>query len=255
VTGAIHPKAQAFGPAAEDYAAGRPDYPHALRAWLAEALGLGADRRVIELGAGTGKFTPLLIATGAEVLAVEPVAGMRARLAGLAGVTAVEGTASAIPAPDGWADAVVSAQAFHWFATSEALNEIARVLRPGARLGLVWNATDDRSPWAARIRRIIAAHEGDSPRHASGEWRSAFPHPAFGPLHETRFDHGHTGPPEQVIVQRMTSISYIAALAPAERAKVVETVRALIAAESELAGRTEVTVPYETRAYWTERHG
>ena len=110
-------------------------------------MGLGSGRRVLDLGAGTGKFTKYLLATGAEVVAVEPVVAMRERLtAAFPRVRALSGQAEAIPLGDATVDAVVCAQAFHWFATPAALAEIVRVLRPGGQLGLIWNVRDETAP-------------------------------------------------------------------------------------------------------------
>jgi SAM-dependent methyltransferase len=250
----LNPLALAFDAAAGAYVRGRPDYPVTLLDWLAEKLRLGPGQCVADLGAGTGKFTRLLLRTGARVIAIEPVHGMRAALAAeLPAVEALEGLATAIPLPDQCVQALTCAQAFHWFASVEALAEIRRVLAPGGRLGLVWNVRDDRTPWVAKLTRLLDAFEGDAPRHASGEWREVFPAEGFGPLHEDVFAHGHTGDPEDVIVQRVVSTSFIADLPDAERARVVDQVRAIIAADPALAGRAEVTVPYVTRAYWAER--
>mgnify|MGYP000864516200 CR=1 FL=1 len=104
------------------YAAGRPDYPVALEAWLRRALGLGPGRVAVDLGAGTGKLLPRLLAVGADVIAVEPSPAMRSQLTQLfPHVDARAGRAEAIPLPDGSVDAVLCAQCFHWFSTKEAL--------------------------------------------------------------------------------------------------------------------------------------
>ncbi|WP_245442530.1 class I SAM-dependent methyltransferase [Methylobacterium terrae] len=144
----LHPAAATgFASGADTYAKGRPDYPAALSTWLREALRLGPGRAVADLGAGTGKFTGLVAATGADVTAVEPVDAMRARLAAsLPGVAALAGSAEAIPLPDGSLDALVCVQAFHWFSTPAALAEIRRVLKVGGRFGLVWNVRDEAAP-------------------------------------------------------------------------------------------------------------
>ncbi|MGF3021361.1 class I SAM-dependent methyltransferase [Methylobacterium aquaticum] len=251
----LHPAAATgFASGAETYARGRPDYPAALGAWLRDALRLGPGRRVADLGAGTGKFTRLLAATGAAVTAIEPVDAMRAQLAAsLPDVTALAGSAEAMPLPEGHLDALVCAQAFHWFATRAALAEIRRVLTVGGRLGLVWNVRDDATPWVAELTAIMNAHEGDAPRYHTGAWRALFPAAGFGPLHEASFPHGHTGAPERVILDRTLSVSFIAALPEAERARVAEQVRALIARTPDLAGRAEVTFPYRTHVSWCER--
>ena len=235
--------------AADTYARGRPDYPVALDAWLRDSLHLGPGTRVLDLGAGTGKFTRRLVATGAGVTAAEPVDAMREKLAAaLPEVTALGGSAEAIPSPDAVLDAVVCAQAFHWFATTAALDEIRRVIRPGGRLGLVWNVRDETVPWVARLTGLITPYEGDTPRFHTGAWRKPFPHPGFGPLEETRFPHGHTGPAERVIVDRILSVSFIAALPRDEQDALADRIRDLIAAEPMLAGREEVTFPYVTLA-------
>jgi SAM-dependent methyltransferase len=250
----IHPKAQAFDTAAPDYVRGRPDYPPELLDWLTGPMAISADTRVIDLAAGTGKFTRLLLKTGARVIAVEPVAGMRRALhAALPQVEVLEGTASAIPLGDGIAAAVLCAQAFHWFAREEALAEIARVLEPGGRLGLVWNDRDERTPWVARIGAILSSREAETPRQASGQWRRLFPSRHFGPLQATELAHGHTGAPEDVIVARVKSVSFIAALPADELAMVEAEVRAVIDSEPALRGAREVTFPYVTRVFWTER--
>lgn len=245
-----HSAAAGYKTAADTYVRGRPDYPPQVADWLTATLGLNADTSVVDLGAGTGKFTARLVATGAQVIAVEPVPQMLEKLAEVfPQVLAVNGTAGDLPLPDASVDVVVCAQAFHWFASEDALTEIARVLKPGGRLGLVWNLRDTRVSWVPKLDAIVNALEGDTPRFYTGAWRRAFPHPAFGPLQAQQFSHGHTGSPEDVIFNRVRSTSFVSALPAAERAKVDEQMRELIAAEPELRGREVVTVPYVTEAF------
>jgi len=249
--GAIHrAAAEGFSRAADDYVRGRPDYPAAVADWLRDTVGVGPGATAVDLGAGTGKFTPYLVGTGARVVAVEPVDAMRARLsAAWPGVDARAGTAEAIPLPDASADAVVCAQSFHWFATPAALAEVRRVLKPGGRLGLVWNVRDLGVGWVSRLGRVVGRVEGDTPRYQSGAWRSVFPAPGFGPLRERRFPHAHTGPVDDVVLNRVRSTSFVAALPPDGRARLEAELRAFIASEPELQGKAVVTVPYETVAY------
>ncbi|MBK5529272.1 methyltransferase domain-containing protein [Pseudomonas sp. TH06] len=245
-----HSAAAGYKTAADTYVKGRPDYPPQVTEWLAATLNLDGHKTVIDLGAGTGKFTGRLVATGAQVIAVEPVAQMLEKLSeAWPQVLAVSGTATDLPLPDASVDVVLCAQAFHWFASTEALTEIARVLKPGGKLGLIWNLRDAQVSWVPRLDAIVNALEGDTPRYYTGAWRTAFPHPAFGPLQLQQFHHGHTGSPEDVIVNRVRSTSFIAALPEAQRAKVDEQIRALIAAEPALRGRDVITVPYETAAF------
>ena len=249
----IHPAAaRGFTGGVSAYVRGRPEFPPAALAWLRDDLGLCPGKTAIELGAGTGKFTRLLLESGAGVTAVEPVGAMFEVLRRLLpAVTALQGTAQRIPAANASADAVICAQSFHWFATAESLAEIRRVLKPGGVLGLIWNVRDPSAGWVRELTRIMDPYEGDAPRYDQGEWRWIFPAPGFGDLRERDFVHAHIGPPEQVIVERVASVSFIAALPEKSRAQVIQEVRALIAATPELAGREEVRFPYVTRAYWT----
>jgi SAM-dependent methyltransferase len=242
--------AKGFAREAQAYSRGRPDYPVALDQWLRDELGLNETRTVVDLGAGTGKFSLRLLATGAHIIAVEPVSEMLDQLTrAIPSIAARSGTAENIPVNDGVADAVVCAQSFHWFATRTALKEIHRVLRPGGFLGLIWNVRDESVDWAAAMTAIMAPFEGDAPRYRSGEWRKLFPAEGFGPLREQHFPNGHTGPPEQVIVDRVLSTSFIAALERPKQHIVAARLRDLIAMSPALRGRDEVTVPYETVAF------
>ncbi len=251
-----HSASDGFSAKADQYVRGRPDYPADIVPWLRQRLGLGAGKIVVDLGAGTGKFTTYLLQTGARVIAIEPVRQMRDKLTtAFPDVEAHEGTAEAIPLPDASVDAVACATAFHWFATTAAVREIHRVLKPGGKLGLIWNARDLTVPWVAQIGRIMNVHEGDTPRQSSGAWKQVFPFDGLSPLHEDQFHHAHTGSPEDVIINRARSTSFIAALPADEEAKVVAQLRDLIASEPTLAGKDVVTMPYTTVAFWAEKLG
>lgn len=242
--------ARGYAANAGGYAAGRPDYPVALDRWLREQAGLGVGKVVIDLGAGTGKFVSRVLATGATVIAVEPVAEMRERLvADFAGIDARIGMADAMPIDDASVDAVVCAQSFHWFSTKAAMAEIARVLKPGGVLALIWNVRDESTAWVKRLTGIITPYEGDAPRHYKGEWRRVFPAAGFGPLEESAFPHEHVGPPERVIVERFMSVSFIASQPAATRAYIEAQLRDLIASEPTLAGHESVVFPYRTVAF------
>lgn len=254
MTQPIHDAAQrGYTNASDSYQRGRPEYPQALAAWLGATLGVRAGARVVDLGAGTGKFTQLLARTGAAVTAVEPVDAMRERLSqSLPGVRALAGTAEALPLADGEADALVCAQAFHWFANAQALREMHRVLRPGGQLGLVWNVRDESCDWVAAITDIITPYEGDTPRFYTGQWQRPFEgQTLFAPLQQTLFPHSHTGSFEQVVIDRMASVSFIAALPQAEREAVIEQLHAL---PHRFAALREpvIAFPYVTQAWCAE---
>jgi SAM-dependent methyltransferase len=248
---AIHTAAQqGFSSASQAYARGRPDYPVELDDWLCEQLGVGPGTRVLDLGAGTGKFTRRLQATGADVLAVEPVDAMRQTLArDLPGVTVLSGVAEHLPVADASVDAVVCAQAFHWFANSAALREIARVLRPDGRLGLVWNVRDESVDWVAAITRIITPYEGDAPRFHTGQWRAAFDDGPFVLPAPDVFGHQHVGPAQEVVMDRFMSVSFIAALPPAERERVAHQLQTLVDTHPALQEQQTLVFPYQTLAF------
>jgi SAM-dependent methyltransferase len=246
--------AKGFAREAQAYSRGRPEYPLAVDQWLRDDLKLDETCTVVDLGAGTGKFTRRLLATGANIIAVEPVQEMLAQLTqSVPSVAARSGTAENIPVNNGAVDAVVCAQSFHWFATTAALAEIRRVLKPHGSLGLIWNVRNESADWCAAMTAIMAPYEGDAPRYRSGEWRKLFPAEGFGPLREKRFRNGHTGPPEQVIVDRVVSTSFIAALPRPQQHIVAARLRDLIATTPSLNGREQVTVPYQTVAFSCEK--
>jgi SAM-dependent methyltransferase len=238
----LHPAAASgFARGAADYEAGRPGYPAAAVDWLAERLELREGRIVVDLAAGTGKLTRLLAPTGARVVAVEPLAEMRALIAPPAEV--VEGAAVALPLPDGSADAVTVAQAFHWFDADAALVEIRRVLRPGGRLGLIWNRRSDDDPVNRAIEELLEPHRADTPSHRDRPWRPAFERSGgFGAPEERSFDN-----PQRLdageLAQRIASISFVASLPETERDRVVAAARELAAGGPvTLAQRTDVQV-------------
>ena len=126
-------------------------------------------------------------------------------------------------------------------------------MKPGARLGLVWNVRDESVDWVAAITRVIEPYVGDAPRYWKQTWRQGFPHPAFTPLEETTFTHAHIGPPEQEFIARTLSTSFIAALPEDERRHVREQLAQLIATHPALRGQATVSYPYKTHAFMAVR--
>jgi len=248
--------ARGFAGAAAAYEEGRPTYPPKAVARLARELHLGVGRSVLDLAAGTGKLTALLVGTGATVGAVEPVAEMRAVLErALPGVQTLAGTAEAIPLAAGSVDAVTVGQAFHWFRGDEALREIHCVLRPGGELGLLWNVRDTSVPWVARLSELMEPHRRDAPAYRSGAWREAFEQTTlFGRLGHAAAEHVHRLPPEGVVA-RVASVSFVAALPEGEREAVLMEVRNLLATDRQTRGRDELELPYRTDVYWAKARG
>jgi SAM-dependent methyltransferase len=235
-----------YARSAAAYERGRPGYPPAAVDFLAARLRLGPGRTVVDLAAGTGKLTRPLLATGAEVVAVEPVAEMRTALP--AGARALDGTAEDMPLNTGSADAVTVAQAFHWFDGDAALAEIHRVLRPGCSLALVWNRRRRDDPLNQAIEELIAPYRGHMSAMRTGAWRLAFEGTdLFGPLEERVFPNDQSLDADG-FADRIASVNFIAKLDEQERAKVVQAARAL-------AGAAGVTIPQDTEVLVADRLG
>ena len=174
-------RARSFGSVADAYDRGRPAYPAEAIGWLTG----GEAKVVLELGAGTGKLTRQLVDAGHAVFATDPDEAMlevlRERVPEVSARTA---TAEDIPANDRSVDVVVVAQAFHWFDHEVALAEIARVLKPGGHLALMWNSRDERIPWVRRMGDILGRQDSNtsSSQHLVHS-------DLFGFVEETSFKH------------------------------------------------------------------
>lgn len=233
------PTGRRFGEAAEAYERGRPDYPPEVVDWLLA----GDPQRVIDLGAGTGKLTRALVERVPTVVAVEPDPAMRSMLARrLPGTSVIEGTGEDIPLRDGFADTVVAGQAWHWVDPTRALPEVARVLRPGGLLGLVWNDRDWTDPWIDRLSALLVAF-GTSP-DAEYEPVSGTP---FGPFETTSHAWTHHVTVDGVL-DMVVSRSYVIALPAEQRDDLLGQVRDLA-----LSGQDPVTglvpIRYVTHGY------
>ncbi len=178
-------RAHSFNAAAAQYAAHRPSYPPALLDAVEELTGRTLrGARVVDIGAGTGIATALLQGRGADVLAVEPGAGMAAELRRAHPcIPLVRGDGNALPLADASADLITCAQAWHWTDPARALPEALRVLRPGGALALWWNMYALDIPWiaaqAARIQHYFGLDpdeekSGTSSRVADPEGRVDF---------------------------------------------------------------------------------
>jgi SAM-dependent methyltransferase len=253
----VHPlAATGFSRAVAEYDRGRPEAPTAAIDLVRERLRLSAGSRVVELGAGTGKFAHRLAPQVAEYVAIEPLRARRGPLVRAPGrrLLALAGTAERIPLTDQVADAVVAVPAFHWFRTREAVPEIHRILRPGGGVGLLWNVRDESVPGMRRVSELLAEYDPGGPRLVRSRWREEFEaFPGFEPLQaaEIRFRHRID---RDGAIARFTSISFIAALAPDRRTEFAERLRRLLDSDPGLSGR-EIDVPYRCQVFWTAREG
>jgi ubiquinone/menaquinone biosynthesis C-methylase UbiE len=239
-------RARSFGGVAEVYERARPTYPEDAVRWLAG----DEPRDVVDLGAGTGKLTRSLVALGHRVTAVEPSVEMLGQLrSAVPGAIAIEGVAESIPLADRSADVVTAAQAFHWFDKPVALREIARVLRPGGRVALVWNARDDRAEWVAEFTETIV---GRSVFRAGGIAAAATAideSGLYGPVEHVELDHVQLLRRDELL-ELVRSRSECAVLAEDERRPVLERVDALFDTH---ARNGTLTMPYVTECFRAPR--
>ncbi len=233
-------RASSFGRVADEYERGRPGYPGEAIAWLLGAAPLD----VLDLAAGTGKLTAALLDAGHNVVAVEPLAQMRAILTSrLPGARALAGTAEQLPLQDASVDAVTVGAAFHWFDQRVAQAEIARVLRPPGVLGLLGNRFEPSVPWVARVREIL----GPPAIERRGHWPSVEElGTRFAEVEDREFAH------EQRVDRASlrdlaSSRSSLALMAATERAGVLASLDRLWEQEPELLGRKDVLLPWRSR--------
>jgi len=220
--------ARGFTAGVDAYERSRPDYPAAAVNALVARMDLRPERTVLDLGAGTGKLTRLLVPSGATVVAVEPLEAMRARLEAVApSVTSLSGTAEAIPLPDASVDAVFVAEAFHWFDLDRAPAEIARVLRPGGHLAVLFNQLDTDEPWFADLHEIVMAHRLPGPQMPhTVPWREAI-EAQFGALSDEEGPHEHVVSRDEQVAQ-IASFSSIGGLPQAQREAALAECRAVL---------------------------
>lgn len=224
-----------FGSQAAAYERGRPSYPPEAIDWL---LPDGA-RDVLDLGAGTGKLTTRLAERGLAVVAVDPLPEMLEVLThALPDTPALLGTAEQIPLPDNSVDAVLVAQAWHWVDPAQALPEVARVLRPGGRLGLVWNTRDERLGWIKDLGDIIGRE------HDPFNYTVELPAP-FTDVHR-HFVEWTSYLTPQALIDLVASRSYCITAPADARTKTLDQVRELLATHPALAQSSGLALPYVT---------
>ncbi|MBK7018296.1 MULTISPECIES: class I SAM-dependent methyltransferase [Candidatus Microthrix] len=244
-----------FGRQAGSYAKVRPAYPAAVMETLTSLLPPTPDVHVCDLAAGTGILTRQLLDSGYRVTAVEPVGGMREELErqlAKAGVDILDGTAEHLPLDDRSVDAVTVGQAFHWFDPQPALTDIARVLKPGGVLLMVWNARDENVDWMRQWGDLVADLGGGRPYQDHREllWEDVVAESGlFTPLEHLEVPQGQTGTPE-LVIERTRSTSFIAALPPERHQHALDAVAELLATHPDTRGRDQITIPYNTQIYW-----
>ena len=234
-------RAASFARVADAYERARPGYPADAVLWLAGETPCD----VVDLGAGTGKLTRSLAALRHHVVGVEPLAEMLDQLrTAVPDATAVVGSAESMPLPDASVDVVVCAQAFHWFDPGPSLAEMARVLRPGGRIALVWNVRDERVPWVDEMSDAMVGRTGVD-RHSGAIERSGL----YGEVERTRFEHSQDVDRE-ALRELVLSRSYCAVLPEEQRAPILGRVDALFDAH---ARDGVLTLPYVVECFRAKR--
>jgi ubiquinone/menaquinone biosynthesis C-methylase UbiE len=242
-------RALSFGKGADAYDSARPEYSQEALDLVTSRLGLGPDAEVLDLAAGTGKLTRPLTERFARVIAVEPDPGMRAVLRQATSCCKVlEGRAESIPLPDEAVDAIFVGQAFHWFANTDAVAEIARVLRPGGGLVLIWNTWWETQPplpkeAEALIESVVSRPKLEPVRLASDDWRDCFRGSPFDELHKEEVESRNLDADADRLVTLFLSTSPFATLPPDERERVESELRRLVSGSYRL--------PVGTRLFWT----
>lgn len=242
-----------YADAADGYELGRPAYPQRAIEWWAARGAFDPGNAVLDLAAGTGKLTRSLPLDTCPVTAVEPSEAMRAVFERvLPGVPVLAGTASAIPVADALFDTVVVAQAFHWFDAGPALDEIARVLRPGGGLGLIWNQDDvDAADW---LDDLIATKRHVSHSPIAAGIRAATDigtHPEFSAADSTEIRWSESTTTERICAD-VASRSYVRALDDDDRDAVVDQVRRVLADVVD-GPDAPIDYPRRTFVYWARR--
>lgn len=236
----LHPLAQHFASVAEVYERGRPEYPRAAIGALAAELGIAAGDPVLDLGAGTGKLSRALVAAGFDVTAVEPLPELRALLARRIDIERIrEGVAERIPLPDASVAAVTVADAFHWFDKPVALAEIRRVLHPRGGLAVISMAPDWRdASWAHELGTLLSEMRPQHPHFDGPPWSEIIRE--LGGWSEPRDVQVTTREPSspERVADHMASMSWVAALPPAERDALMDRIRAIVA-----GGETPAVMP------------
>jgi SAM-dependent methyltransferase len=243
-----------FGQAAARYDRIRPTYPPEALRWALDSVSAGST--VVDLGAGTGLLTRVLLGLGYAVVPVEPDAGMRTQLdAATPGTTAREGSAEALPAPDGSLDAVVCGQAYHWFDHAKAHPELARAIRSGGVFAPLWNLRDESVAWVRQLS-VITRQRADGTLNPSRGPIDLGPEtdlgPEFGPVERAEFRHATTHTAES-LVELVRSRSYYLTASPDDQAATDEAIRALANEHPDLAGKETFELPYVTVVYRARR--
>ncbi len=235
--------ATSFGREAGSYERGRPDYPVEAVVWMLE--GVAESGTVVDIGAGTGKLTRVVAATGREVIGIDPDPEMLAKLSEQnPNIAVYPGTAESLPLPDASADAVVGGQMWHWVDPVTASAEAARVLRPGGTIGLIWNIRDETTPW---VRRISGIMKNSAAEKLIADDGVVIGDP-FGPVEEATFEWVRVMSATDLL-EMARSRSYVITADVDTRLRIESELAELFTSLPGLSDRGIIDLPYTTHVY------
>jgi len=246
----------------------RPSYSREVVHFLLDKLGIAPfaassnqPLRILELGAGTGKFTgalqDALRDSKVQIIASEPLISMREEFGKKhPDISLKDFPAENIDLPNSSVHAVIAAQSFHWFANDKSISEIHRVLVPGGKLGLVWNRRDRSLPWVKELDEEIVLplyKQSNTPNQQSGEWEKVLSASGkFGPINnDESFKMEQTFNFDEFI-NRIMSISVVAVLSKEEQQRTIDRVK-LILSKHDKQEKGTFTIPYIVQIYWCQR--
>ena len=245
-------QATSFGRVAGSYDRVRPGPPAAALDWLVPA----GCAVAVDLAAGTGLFTRALAGRVPRVIAVDPDPRMREVLARRSpGLDVRDGRGEAMPLPDASADAVFVSTAWHWLDVPRAVPEIARVLRPGGRLGVIWTSRNRDEDWVAELDLLRPG--GDARGTPDGVRAYLERHhtvtlpdgAAFGAAESASFRFSRTMPVADVIDWLATSSNVITASAPDREAGLARCLAVLRGRAGRPLGGAEPAIEMPMRSW------
>jgi len=244
-------EAWASDEAAQLYERARPGYAKEAVDFVVRTLAIGPGARVLDLAAGTGKLTRQLLYTGADLVAVEPLEGMRRSFSvAVPSVPVLTGRAEDLPLVDAGLEVVVAGQAWHWFDSDRALTEVSRVLVPGGGLALLWNLYDSRVEWVKEYELIRERARRQQPSYDGNQWQKAFEARAdWSATNKEVFAHSVEASPE-VLVDRMLTSSDILVLPETAKLMVKAEILEVLDRHAETRGRVVIAMPYRTEVFW-----
>jgi SAM-dependent methyltransferase len=265
-------RAGSFGEVASAYERFRPGPPPEAVAWVVPER----VPRVVDLGAGTGALTRLLVERADDVVAVEPDERMRSVLASsVPGVRAVEGRGESIPLPDGCADAVLASSSWHWMDVVPTLREVGRILVPGGTLAALWSGPDPEGPFFVQAQALLAERSREEPESTGGGgeapdggFTEAILADAMRPVSTLQIPDGVPfDQPEfhlfrcdvalnaDEIIGLLGTLSWIITMPEERRRSVTDEARRLLAELLGVEGEVTVDISFRSDVWRTQRHG